>query len=69
MMVEIDYLALEEETLLNLLKEIILREGTDYGADDLSFEAKLCHIKKNLHTKKARIVYLPDEEYCDVVPV
>lgn len=39
---------LSAETLSNLLEEFITREGTDYGAVELSLEAKLAALQQQL---------------------
>ena len=39
---------LSAETLRNLLEEFITREGTDYGAVELSLDNKLSQLKQQL---------------------
>lgn len=54
--------ALSAETLKAVLESFILREGTDYGASELSLEQKV----KNLRTKVDRgdiiLVFDPNSE-------
>ncbi|MDF1761052.1 MAG: YheU family protein [Coxiellaceae bacterium] len=66
-MVEIDYRQLSCRALDNLLIEIVLREGTDYGLHERSFDSKKQQLKSRLEAGNAVIVYLPGDDYCDVI--
>ena len=66
-MIEIDYRQLEPETLDNLLTEIVLREGTDYGEVEISMDDKKKQLRYALDSGKAKIVYHASEGFCDVV--
>ena len=48
---------LEEETLYNVLDSFILREGTDYGARELSLDEKRERLLAQLKTDKVVIVW------------
>ncbi len=39
-MITIEHRILASETLDNLISHIVLREGTDYGVEDIPFEVK-----------------------------
>lgn len=65
----VDHNALAQDTLTNLLKECVLREGTDYGAVDVDFTAKVQQLHRSLQEGRAQIVYLPEHEYCDIVAI
>ena len=45
------------ETLDNLIKEFVLREGTDYGAIEVSLQDKINQIKKQLKSGDAVVVF------------
>lgn len=45
------------DTLHNLIKEFILREGTDYGTIEVDLTTKIEQIKHQLTRKEAVIVY------------
>ncbi|OBT10056.1 hypothetical protein A9264_03605 [Vibrio sp. UCD-FRSSP16_10] len=54
------------ETLDNLIKEYILREGTDYGEIEISLDNKIEQIKGQLQQGTAIIVYSELHESIDI---
>ncbi|KQA24307.1 hypothetical protein AAY55_03795 [Vibrio metoecus] len=45
------------ETLDNLIREFVLREGTDYGDVEVSLEEKIAQVRAQLQSGQAVIVY------------
>jgi uncharacterized protein YheU (UPF0270 family) len=66
---EIPYRALSSETLTGLVESFVLREGTDYGAEEAGFEAKVAQVLRQLEAGEAKIVFDPEDETCAIVPV
>lgn len=58
---------IDQETLNNLMESVVLREGTDYGSQELSFETKVEQLKQRLKSGEAVIVYSELHESVDVV--
>lgn len=58
----IPYESLEQATLLNILQDIVTRDGTDYGAYDLSLEQKCQQAMMMLQQKKAFLVFDTESE-------
>jgi len=58
---------IDQETLNNLMESIVLREGTDYGSQELHFETKIEQLKQRLKSGAAVIVYSELHESVDVV--
>lgn len=58
---------LSEQALEGLISEFILREGTDYGVQEVSYEAKQAQILRQLKAGHILIVYDPAEESCSIV--
>ncbi|RUO69389.1 YheU family protein [Idiomarina ramblicola] len=58
---------IDQETLNNLMESIVLREGTDYGSQELSFATKVDQLKQRLKSGEAVIVYSELHESVDVV--
>jgi len=58
---------IDQETLNNLMESIVLREGTDYGSQELSFATKVEQLKQRLKSGEAVIVYSELHESVDVV--
>jgi uncharacterized protein YheU (UPF0270 family) len=55
--IEIPYQQLAPETLHNIIKEFVLREGTDYGSHEYSLEEKIITVKRQLETGRATITF------------
>ena len=64
----IPHKALDPETLNSLLKEFVLREGTDYGQRDYDIEQKIEQVKRQLDRKEVFIVFDPEEQSFNIVP-
>lgn len=54
------------ETLDNLIETFVLREGTDYGEQEVPLQQKIKQIKKQLATGEAIIVYSELHESVDI---
>ncbi len=54
------------DTLENLIKEFILREGTDYGEVEISLDKKVQQVKALLASGEAVIVYSELHESVDI---
>ncbi|WP_084429241.1 YheU family protein [Aliagarivorans marinus] len=48
---------LPEETLNNLIDSFVLREGTDYGEQEVSLEEKRLAVKRQITNDEVLIVY------------
>ncbi|CZF80398.1 YheU family protein [Grimontia marina] len=58
-----------EETLRNLVEHFVLREGTDYGEQEASFEEKVEQVYNLLKNKEAVVVFSELHETVDIKPV
>jgi uncharacterized protein YheU (UPF0270 family) len=56
---QIPHTALSPETLQNLLEEFVTREGTDYGQHVYSLADKVRHVRRQIETGRAVILYDP----------
>ncbi|EGU33170.1 YheU family protein [Vibrio scophthalmi] len=54
------------ETLESLLREFVLREGTDYGEIEISVQDKIDQVKQQLESGEAVIVFSELHETVDV---
>ena len=59
---------LNEDTLIAIIKEYILREGTDYGAIDVTEADKISQIKSQLKQGSAVLVYSELHESVNILP-
>lgn len=57
---------LEEETLINIAESFILREGTDYGEQELSLKQKTQNLLTEIRQGKAVIVWSELHESIDI---
>jgi uncharacterized protein YheU (UPF0270 family) len=63
----IPYQQLDPNTLNNLLEHYVLREGTDYGEQEFSTEQKMEHVKAQLISGEALIVFSELHESVNIV--
>lgn len=57
---------LEAETLDNLIREFVLREGTDYGEMEIPLSTKIDQVKAQLASGDAVIVFSELHETVDI---
>lgn len=60
--IEIPLDRLDEETLRRIVEEFVLREGTDYGAQEIQLETKIQQVMKQLEKGDVRIFFDPESE-------
>ncbi|MGB1297491.1 MAG: YheU family protein [Psychrobium sp.] len=60
--------SLPPATLDNILKEHILREGTDYGEQEVSIDTKIKHLKQQLMREEIVLVYSEIHESVNLLP-
>ena len=60
---------LSPEALTGVLESFVLREGTDYGAVEWTFEQKVEQLRQAVARGEARIVFDPETETVTVLPV
>lgn len=56
------------ETLDNLIREFVLREGTDYGEQEVDLAMKVEQIKQQLQAGLVVVVYSELHESVDIQP-
>jgi uncharacterized protein YheU (UPF0270 family) len=54
------------ETLDNLIKEFVLREGTDYGQTEITLDDKIDQVREQLKSGDAVIVFSELHETVDI---
>lgn len=54
--------ALNEDTIRAIIESFILREGTDYGREEVGFETKVTQVEKQLAKGDVKIVFDPNTE-------
>lgn len=66
--VEIPQNILSASALSGVIVNFIEREGTDYGAIEVSLSTKIEQIKKQLHSGDIKIIFDPNTETVTLVP-
>ena len=66
--VDVDYRTLSAEALRGLIEEFITRQGTDYGAREVSLDDKVEDVERQLNNGEARIVFDNVDERANIVP-
>jgi uncharacterized protein YheU (UPF0270 family) len=59
---------LSSEALRGVVESFVLREGTDYGERESSFESKIADVMLQLERGEAEIVFDPVTESIGIVP-
>lgn len=57
---------LDEQTLRNIAESFILREGTDYGVEELSLTQKTDNLLAQIHIGSAVIIWSELHESIDI---
>ena len=65
--VEVPFTALSAEALRGLAESVVLREGTDYGQRERSFESKVEELLGRLRRGEARIFFDFDSQTAEIV--
>ena len=60
--IEIPPSSLEAEVLHNLIESFVLREGTDYGSNEISLEKKIQDVQKQMARGHLKIAFDPNDE-------
>jgi uncharacterized protein len=63
---QIPHTALSPEALQNLLEEFVTREGTDYGSHVYSLADKVQHVRRQIESGRAVILYDPCTSTCHI---
>lgn len=58
---------LQPEVLQNLLEEYASRDGTDYGAVELTLEQKTDNLRRQLHNAELVLLYQTESEQWDLL--
>ena len=64
---EISYRDLSADALRGVVEEYITREGTDYGAQEYSFETKITQVMRQLERGEVKILFDAESETCTLV--
>ena len=65
-LVEVPAAELAAETLQALVESFVLREGTEYGVQDVPLASKVAQVLRQLQRGEARIVFDPATESVDI---
>jgi len=66
--IEVPFTALSAEAMRGLAESVVLREGTDYGERERSFESKVEELLGRLRRGEARIFFDFDSQTAEIVP-
>ena len=66
---KIPYTELSQEALLGVMDAFILREGTDYGHEEITIDQKRSRVLSMLQSGEAEIVFYQESDHVDIVLV
>jgi uncharacterized protein YheU (UPF0270 family) len=58
---------LSPDALMGVIQSFVLREGTDYGANEVDFDTKVMQVRRQLERREAEIVFDQNTESIDIV--
>lgn len=67
--VEVPMEALDDVILMRIIEEFVLREGTDYGANEVALETKKAQVLKSLQSQDVKIFFDPESQSVNLVKV
>jgi len=67
--VAVPYTELSVEALRGVVESFVLREGTDYGEQDVSHETKIVEVMRQLQRGEAEIRFDPSDSSVTIVAV
>lgn len=65
----IPYKDLQPDTLTGIIREFVLREGTEYGEDDVPLASKVAQVKQQLASGSAFLVYSELHDTVNILPI
>jgi len=65
--VPVPWQALSEEALTGVIESFVLREGTDYGEREVSWEAKCTQVRRQLERGEAAVMFDPQTDSVSIV--
>ena len=66
---KIPYTELSQEALLGVMDAFILREGSDYGHEEITIDQKRSRVLSMLQSGEAEIVFYQESDHIDIVLV
>ena len=66
---KIPHTELSQEALLGVMDAFILREGTDYGHEEITIDQKRSRVLSMLKSGEAEIVFYQESDHIDIVLV
>lgn len=57
---------IDPDTLTNLIKEFVLREGTDYGSEEATLDNKIDQVRQLLQQNEAVVLFSELHETVDI---
>jgi uncharacterized protein len=64
--IEVPLDSLSPAALLGVIDDFVLREGTEYGAAEVTLERKRAQVLDQLNTGRAQLLFDPRSETCTI---
>ncbi len=66
--VQVPYTELSPDLLHAVIESFVLREGTDYGVQELPLDAKVARVMGQLRRQEIKIIYDPNSDSVTIIP-
>ena len=67
--ITVPHAELSGDALRGVIESFVLREGTEYGEQEVALEVKIAQVMRQLERGEAQIVFEPQSESIDIVVV
>ena len=65
--IAVPHAQLSADALAGVIRAFVLREGTDYGEREFTLEQKIAHVRAQLESGDAQILFDPNSASVDIV--
>jgi len=68
-LITVPHAELSADALRGVIESFVLREGTEYGEQEVALDVKIAQVMRQLERGEAQIVFDPQSESIDIVVV
>lgn len=65
--ISVPHTELSPDALIGVIQSFVLREGTDYGVQEVEFDTKVQQVLRQLERREAEIVFDQNTESIDII--
>lgn len=66
-LIEVPFEELDASTLRAVIESFVLREGTNYGANEVALDTQVEQVRNQLRNRSVKLVFDPESETCSII--